>query len=32
MELSSKLIAEKLQLLRETNFSKYNEWQYAIKN
>ena len=27
-----KINSRKLQLLRETNFSKYNEWQYAIKN
>ena len=27
-----KINSRKLQLLRETNFSNYNEWQYAIKN
>ena len=27
-----KINSRKLQLLIETNFSKYNEWQYAIKN
>ena len=26
-----KINSRKLQLLRETNFSKYSEWQYAIK-